>query len=389
VPSGRWTDWLGLAKRAGHLAPGDSQVRRALADNRARLLVVAEDAGRSVMRRYEAWAQDRDVPLVVRGTKLELGVAIGMGPHAVVAVTQKSLARGLLSAIPEATGRNYLGRETREVGQDGTRSRHTGVRAGEGAEGRQPPAHRPAAPPSGREHPQPHEYDRSRRGAAGPRHRAGEAPPRSRAGGPGGERPERGRPAHAGPGGERFEHGRPGPARRGPEDRSGRPDRRAGAGPRRPRDFDSARAPADGHPVPPRSPADRENRIPRGTSAAHGGPATGRSTRDGAFGSAPGADRPSRSRSDASRGRVGPAADGPRPTPRRGSASYGRPSSDGRRAAPGRGGGAPADGPGASDRAGGRRGPSSPRRSAAGRGAGTRSHRTGQGPAQAPRGRRR
>ncbi|MDA8205541.1 MAG: ribosomal L7Ae/L30e/S12e/Gadd45 family protein, partial [Thermaerobacter sp.] len=116
MANGRWTDWLGLAKRAGRLAPGDSQVRRALQENRARAVVVAEDAGHSVRRRYESWTDERAIPLVVLGTKMELGVAIGMGPHAVMAVTQKSLVKGLLEAIAESTGRNYLGRET---GQDG------------------------------------------------------------------------------------------------------------------------------------------------------------------------------------------------------------------------------------------------------------------------------
>ena len=236
MSNGRWTDWLGLAKRAGRLAPGDSQVRRALQENRARAVVLAEDAGHSVRRRYESWASERSIPLVVLGTKMELGVAIGMGPHAVMAVTQKSLVKGLLEAIAESTGRNYLGRETgqaesgRQEREEREGSRHTRLRAGQGAEDRQSPPHRPPAPAAGRKYSQPYEHRRAGTGGNRAGHYAGEAPPDGRRGGPPGERrpggdprPERGRGAESrtrasdgedrrGPGGAPGRGGRRGPA---------------------------------------------------------------------------------------------------------------------------------------------------------------------------------
>jgi ribosomal protein L7Ae-like RNA K-turn-binding protein len=88
---------LGLAARAGRLAAGYDPVVRALAEGRARLLLLAADVSPGTRRRLPAGT----VPTrVIPHPGEAVGRAVGRpGPVRVLAVLDEGLAEALLTAI--------------------------------------------------------------------------------------------------------------------------------------------------------------------------------------------------------------------------------------------------------------------------------------------------
>lgn len=172
--SASWLNLLGLARRAGKLAPGENQVSLAMRREQAAMLIIAEDAGASVYRKYHLWAQDLEVPLVTIGTKASLGHAIGMGPHAVLAILDKDFGARILDEMRTSSGGIILDRKRER--QD------PGVRTGERAETRQSPANRPASPTQSRKHQKSHEHGRAGSGQNGAGHHGGKASPGTQTG---------------------------------------------------------------------------------------------------------------------------------------------------------------------------------------------------------------
>lgn len=158
-PPEAYLNWIGLARRAGRLAPGDREVARALTHHRVRLLWLAEDSGMATRRKYGFWAANLGVPVVLRGTKAELGRAAGMRPLAVLAILDARIAERILQVVDVTVGGWEFGRKRQD----------SGLRAGEGVETRQPAADRPPAPAARREHQKSHEH----RGAGGGSDRSG------------------------------------------------------------------------------------------------------------------------------------------------------------------------------------------------------------------------
>ena len=76
---------LGLARRAGAIAPGTEAVRRAIRDGEARLILMAQDVG--------------SIPRVTLGDRATLGSALGMAELSAVAVTQASFANRLVEEL--------------------------------------------------------------------------------------------------------------------------------------------------------------------------------------------------------------------------------------------------------------------------------------------------
>jgi ribosomal protein L7Ae-like RNA K-turn-binding protein len=91
---------LGLARKAGKITGGGSGTEASLKKRRGSLLVVAADAPKA-RKRYEAWTRDIGVPLIVTGSKLELGAAVGTAPLAVLLVADEGFARAILRVWQE------------------------------------------------------------------------------------------------------------------------------------------------------------------------------------------------------------------------------------------------------------------------------------------------
>ncbi len=96
---------LGLARRAGAVAPGTDATRRAISRGEARLVLMAGDASRVQLDKIRKELSNRPIPQVILGDRATLGAAIGKAPVAAVAVTDESLAARLLRDLNDAVAR--------------------------------------------------------------------------------------------------------------------------------------------------------------------------------------------------------------------------------------------------------------------------------------------
>lgn len=157
-----WLNWMGIARRAGALAPGNNQVEKALKSGDVALLILSTDAGPSLYRKYHLWTQDLGVPILRAGTKQELGRSIGMGPHAVLAILDSNIAQRLLASGDLSGGI-----------QRGRKGQSSGLRVGEGAQARQSTTDRSTTSAQGRKHQKSHEHGGTGSGANGAKHHGG------------------------------------------------------------------------------------------------------------------------------------------------------------------------------------------------------------------------
>jgi ribosomal protein L7Ae-like RNA K-turn-binding protein len=84
---------LGLARRAGQVVAGSAAGREALAQGKAHLVIVAEDAGRSTRADFLTEGQRKGVPVKFFSTKGKLGAALGTDPKAVVVIKDAGFAQ--------------------------------------------------------------------------------------------------------------------------------------------------------------------------------------------------------------------------------------------------------------------------------------------------------
>ncbi|MDD2234033.1 MAG: L7Ae/L30e/S12e/Gadd45 family ribosomal protein [Desulfitobacteriaceae bacterium] len=89
--------YLGMARRAGKIVSGEFQVETMLKKNKGQLLILACDAP-SGQRKYEKWAGDHNIPVIIIGTKQELGIALGLSPRSVILVMDEGFAKAILKA---------------------------------------------------------------------------------------------------------------------------------------------------------------------------------------------------------------------------------------------------------------------------------------------------
>ena len=90
---------LGLARRAGAVAPGTAATRRSISQGEARLVLMAEDASLAQLDKIRRTMRKRIIPQVLLGDRTTLGAAIGRAPITAIAVTDASLAGRLLESI--------------------------------------------------------------------------------------------------------------------------------------------------------------------------------------------------------------------------------------------------------------------------------------------------
>lgn len=86
---------LGIARRAGKITSGESQVEAMLKKHKGRLLVLAEDAP-GTHKKYSQWAKDLNIPVLILGNKLDLGIAIGLSQRSTVLVMDEGFAKAIL-----------------------------------------------------------------------------------------------------------------------------------------------------------------------------------------------------------------------------------------------------------------------------------------------------
>ena len=97
---------LGLARRAGAVAPGTAAVRRAIREGEAQLVLMAGDASSVQLGKIQTTLHDRTIPQATLGDRDTLGAAVGLAPLSAVAVTSVSLAGRLLAELEGLSGEN-------------------------------------------------------------------------------------------------------------------------------------------------------------------------------------------------------------------------------------------------------------------------------------------
>ena len=99
---------LGLCLRAGKLAVGEEPVRLALAEGRARMVLIAADVGAHTRRKLEP--KLGGVPLAtLPAGKAAVGGALGRESCAICAVTDKGFAQSLSQRLTQAPNPNAHG----------------------------------------------------------------------------------------------------------------------------------------------------------------------------------------------------------------------------------------------------------------------------------------
>lgn len=104
VPSDKALGLLGLARRAGGVAPGTEAAKEAVRRGQAFLVWMAEDASETQLEKLSRVLGQRAVPIVVQGDRVTLGAAVGRSALSAVAVTDRSLAERLVAELAASAG---------------------------------------------------------------------------------------------------------------------------------------------------------------------------------------------------------------------------------------------------------------------------------------------
>ncbi|GGI94506.1 hypothetical protein GCM10010885_00010 [Alicyclobacillus cellulosilyticus] len=100
----RCSEWLGLALRARRLAVGSDAVLAAVRSRKARLVVLAADAGERAKKQFRDKCAFYHIPLFEVLNRGDLGRAIGRSEVVAVAVTDPGFAAKLRELLGEIDG---------------------------------------------------------------------------------------------------------------------------------------------------------------------------------------------------------------------------------------------------------------------------------------------
>jgi len=99
---------LGIARKARRLEVGDELTGAAARAKKAKVILVAADASENTAERAGNFASAGGVPLIVLPyTKHELGLEVGKGDAALLAITDSGLAASFVSKLAGADGARY------------------------------------------------------------------------------------------------------------------------------------------------------------------------------------------------------------------------------------------------------------------------------------------
>ena len=91
--------FLGLAQRAGKLVSGDDSTMLDVKKNRVKLVLVAEDASNNTKKLFKDKTSFRKIACITHSTKLQLGLAIGKAPRAVMGIKDTNFANKILELM--------------------------------------------------------------------------------------------------------------------------------------------------------------------------------------------------------------------------------------------------------------------------------------------------
>ena len=86
---------LGLAMKAGKLTSGEFMTETSVKSRQSKLVIVAEDASNNTKKNFSDMCTYYHVPLIIFGTKTEIGAAIGKEFRASVSINDEGFAAAL------------------------------------------------------------------------------------------------------------------------------------------------------------------------------------------------------------------------------------------------------------------------------------------------------
>lgn len=92
---------IGLATRAGQTVAGEFSVEKAVKDNKARLVIVSEEASANTKKLFTNKCAYYKVPIFIYGSKADLGRATGNQERASIAVLESGFAKSISSMLTD------------------------------------------------------------------------------------------------------------------------------------------------------------------------------------------------------------------------------------------------------------------------------------------------
>ena len=90
---------LGLAMRAGKLVSGEDATMLDLKKGKLNLIIVAGDASNNTKKLFNDKSSYRKINQIYFATKVELGLAIGKAPRAVIGIKDKALSQKIIELV--------------------------------------------------------------------------------------------------------------------------------------------------------------------------------------------------------------------------------------------------------------------------------------------------
>ena len=91
--------FIGLARKAGAVAPGESAAINALRNGKAYIVILANDASENTQKRFTNYCNSKSVQLVPFGLKSSLGETLGKEVFSVMAITDKRFSDRIIELI--------------------------------------------------------------------------------------------------------------------------------------------------------------------------------------------------------------------------------------------------------------------------------------------------
>ena len=99
---------LGMMRKASAIVPGEDRASEAVSQGKAKLLLLASDAGEKMETRAGRMLEGRSARrIVLPYTREEAGAAIGLGGCSMIAVTDLGFAESLMEKLAEQDPERY------------------------------------------------------------------------------------------------------------------------------------------------------------------------------------------------------------------------------------------------------------------------------------------
>lgn len=93
--------FIGLARKAGAVALGESMAHQAVKKDAAHLVLITHDASENTRKKIETALYGTNIPALTFGTKERLGQMLGKTFLSVVAITEKGFAERVYKLIEQ------------------------------------------------------------------------------------------------------------------------------------------------------------------------------------------------------------------------------------------------------------------------------------------------